>query len=243
MFDQHHRHALFLPDVQNDAYHVFFFLDVHARHRLVEQQQLWGQGQGARHLDPFLHAITEGAHWSAAECLQLHEIDDLLDIGAVLGLDAAGLAVKDRARQQRILDMRVAGQQQVFHHCQAPEEFQVLKGAGDAKARYHVGRGAAQFVLAELDASFGRMVEAADAVEKAGLASAVGADDGDNFMFRHMQRDATQGIDPAEGERDILDVQLRHLSSQVCRQMDRTRQIKPDESNQINQGGHATDAR
>ncbi len=66
-----------------------------------------------------------------------------------------------------------------------------------------------QLVLAtagavEQDAPALRPVEAADAVEQAGLAGAVGTDDCDDLTVVDVETDAVEGGDAAEGERDRL---------------------------------------
>src|SRR5262245_12699610 len=68
-------------DVENEAAHVFLLFDVHARHRLVEQEELGLGGQGPRQLDALLQPVRQAAGRCLANGLDLQEVDDALDEG------------------------------------------------------------------------------------------------------------------------------------------------------------------
>src|SRR5258708_12455733 len=56
------------------------------------------------------------------------------------------------------------------------------------------------------------MIEAVDDVEQRGLAGAIGADDGADLAFADVEGNAADRLDPAEGERHVLDRE-QHLAS------------------------------
>src|SRR3989339_880290 len=90
MFHQHHGNLAFLLNVHDKSDNILFFLLIHPGHGLVQEQDIRGQGQGTSHLDFFLDTIAEISDQAFAVGLQLHKIDDVLDIGPVLGLYPGG---------------------------------------------------------------------------------------------------------------------------------------------------------
>ena len=91
------------------------------------------------------------------------------------------------------------------------KEFDVLEGSGNAEMGDLVRAGACDVVFAPVvvdDFSFLRFVESANAVEQAGLARAIGTDDGEYFTLLDFQPDVEQRRDAAEAQLNILDVKL-----------------------------------
>src|SRR5712691_6935646 len=66
-------------DVEDEAAHVLFLLDVHAGHGLVEQQEHGLGRQRPRELDPLLQAVGKPPDGGLADRLDLQEVDDLLN--------------------------------------------------------------------------------------------------------------------------------------------------------------------
>jgi len=64
---------------RDEARHVLFSSGVHARHRLVEQQQRRLQGERARELDALLQSVREGVDDFLPDVFDLEKIDDVLD--------------------------------------------------------------------------------------------------------------------------------------------------------------------
>ncbi len=104
VLDHHHGHAELFVEIDDVARHVLLFLEVHAGHRLVEQDQLRLQRHGAGELDALAQAVGQGAGGGLAHRLQVEEIDDLLDLAAMLELLAprAGQPVQ-RSRDEIVL--------------------------------------------------------------------------------------------------------------------------------------------
>src|SRR5207248_1347608 len=83
VLDERDRRAELAVDVEDEAAHVLFLLDVHAGHGLVEEQQLRLGGQRARQLHALLQAVGQRAGRHLADGLDLQEVDDALDGGAM----------------------------------------------------------------------------------------------------------------------------------------------------------------
>ena len=64
--------------LDDEAAHVLLLLAVHARHRLVEQQELRLHRQRPAELDALLQAVGQRADRRLADRLDLEEVDDLL---------------------------------------------------------------------------------------------------------------------------------------------------------------------
>ena len=86
-----------------------------------------------------------------------------------------------------------------------PEQLHLLKRARQAQPCQRMGRIAEQIGAAEPDLPLLRMVEAADAVEQAGLAGAVGADQTGNGAFRHLQAHIVERPQSPKGETQPVD--------------------------------------
>ena len=83
VLDHDDRDVQLVADVEDVAGGVLGLLEVHAGHRLVEQQQLGLHGEGPAQLDALLHAVGQQADGQRAPLLELEEVDDLLDDAAV----------------------------------------------------------------------------------------------------------------------------------------------------------------
>src|SRR5207253_2061234 len=57
-----------------------------------------------------------------------------------------------------------------------------------------------------------RGVETGDDVEERGLAGTVGPDEPDDLVLVDREADAVEHLEPAEAERDVVDVEVRVLS-------------------------------
>ena len=113
----------------------------------------------------------------------------------------------------------------VVEHAHAPEEGDVLEGAGDPQPGALVGRQVRNVVSVEGDAPARGRVDPADAVEDAGLARAVRADDREEVAGGNVHADAGQGRHAAEVEMQPLEGEQRHarLRAAALRRGARTR--------------------
>src|SRR5574343_1095916 len=207
VLDQDDGGAEFLVDVEDEAAHVLFLLDVHAGHRLVEQQHAGLHGQGAAQVDALLQAVGQAAHRGLAEGLDLEEVDDVLDEGAVRALLALGRAPADRLLEEVGLHLQVAARHDVVDHAHALEERQVLEGARHPHLGHLAAVHVAEGLAPEGDLALLRRVDAVDAVEHRALAGAVGADDRADLVRAHVEADVGQRLDATEAQADVLDVE------------------------------------
>src|SRR5574343_1620803 len=207
VLDQDDGGAEFLVDVEDEAAHVLFLLDVHAGHRLVEHQHAGLHGQGAAQVDALLQAVGQAAHRGLAEGLDLEEVDDVLDEGAVRALLALGRAPADRLLEEVGLHLQVAARHDVVDHAHALEERQVLEGARHPHLGHLAAVHVAEGLAPEGDLALLRRVDAVDAVEHRALAGAVGADDRADLVRAHVEADVGQRLDAPEPQADVLDVE------------------------------------
>ncbi len=204
-----------IVDVEDVARHVLLFLEVHAGHRLVEQQQVRLHRQRAAKLDALLQAVSQPPDRHAADLLDLEEVDDLLDAVAVLDLLFHRRAMPQQLPEEPAVHLQRAAGHDVVERGHAAKQRHVLEGARDAAlgriVRSHLG---ARLAL-EGDAALLRRVEAVDDVEHRSLAGAVRADDGADFAFADVERHVADGFDAAERQRHILDREQRLADSGV----------------------------
>jgi hypothetical protein len=206
--DQQHGGAAFGDDAADQRRHLPPFVRVHARHRLVEQQQPRAHHQGARQFHTLLHAIRKAADRPVADRAEVEEIDDLgIDPRGQRRLLAPRRAEPRRCREAVGAQFGVRPELDVLEHRHALEQRDVLEGAGDAAARAAVGGQGEQVVAGEPHRAGRGPVETRDDVEQRRLAGAVGADDGGDPVGYRARRHLRKGRKPAEGERDTLDLQ------------------------------------
>ena len=212
VLDQRDGGAELLVHVEDEARHVLLLLEVHAGHRLVEQQQLRLHRERAAELDALLQAVGQPADRDLADVLDLEEVDDLLDLAAVLDLLGERRAEAEDLPEEAAVHLQGAAGHDVVERRHAAEQRDVLEGARDAAARRLVGPHLRARLALEGDAAFLRMVEAVDDVEHRGLAGAVRADDGADLALADVERHVGERLHAAERERHVLDRQqrLRH---------------------------------
>jgi len=105
------------------------------------------------------------------------------------------------------------GSHEVIQGGEAGIELDVLEGAGDAQSGYPVGGNFGDVPAIEQDLAFLRAVEAVDAVEQAGLAGAIRADDSQYFAFFYLDVDVGEGLQAAEGKGKIVNAKLVAVSA------------------------------
>src|SRR5471032_1743697 len=117
MLDQHDGGAELIVDVQNEAAHVLLFLDIHARHRFVQQQDVRFGGQRAAQLHALLQAVGQTSHRRLADRLDFQEVDDFLGLDAVRDFLAPGRSPVQRLHQEVRFHLQVAAGHDVVQYC------------------------------------------------------------------------------------------------------------------------------
>ena len=102
--------------------------------------------------------------------------------------------------------------QQVLQHRHLREQFAMLERAREAEARDLVRRARADRRPAEADGAL-PAIDAADAIEHAGLAGAVRSDQREQFAGIDRERHVFEHAEAAEAQRQALDRKLSHTTS------------------------------
>ena len=102
---------------------------------------------------------------------------------------------------------------QILEHRHALEQPDVLEGAGDAGVAIDIvvveplQVEALTAGMGELHQTFGRLVEAGDAIEHRGLAGAVRPDQRSDVVAAHRERNVVDGEQPTEAHGQVLDLE------------------------------------
>src|SRR5499427_3056264 len=209
VLDQRDRGAELVVDVENVARHVLLLLEVHAGHRLVQQQEVRLHCERAPELDALLQAVGQPADRDLADLRDLEEVDDLFGLDAMRDLLGERRPGAQDLPEQAAAHLEGAAGHDVVERRHAAKQGNVLEGARNAAARRLVGTHAGTGFSLERDATLLRMIEAVDDVEHRGLAGAVWADDGANLAAPDVECDLGQRAHAAEGQRHVLDRQQR----------------------------------
>ena len=133
----------------------------------------------------------------------------VLDRGAMGDLLAAHAREKQHFRKSIRAHARMAAGEQIIDHAHLRKQLAVLKGAGDAQARQFVRRQAGDVAAAK---AYGALpaINAADAVEHAGLAGAIRPDQRQKLAALDRERDPIEHDQAAKAQLQILDRQFSH---------------------------------
>jgi hypothetical protein len=106
----------------------------------------------------------------------------------------------------------VPGGKQILQHAHLRKQLAVLEGTRNTETCDMVRRLAGDALAAKPNATFS-MIEATDAIECAGLAGAVRADQGEQFAAFDGKRHIVEYDETAEAQRQMLDLELSHTIS------------------------------
>ena len=204
MLDQRDRRAELVVDVEDEAAHVLLLLDIHAGHRLVEQQQFRLHRQSARQFDPLLQPIGELPDRHLADRLDLEKVYEALDIGAVLELLPLGRPGVNRLPEQAAPHPQQASGHDVVEGRHAAEQRDILKGAGDALRGGVVRPHAPALRALPAQRAALRVIKAVDDIQQRGLAGAVRPDDREDLVPPDRQTDPGERLDAAKGKADPI---------------------------------------
>src|SRR5215470_1243379 len=147
-----------------------------------------------------------------AEALELDELDDLLDRRALAHLLAAHTWQEQQLGERTGAHARMTAGQQILDHGHVGKQLAVLERARNAETGDVVRRASAKLLAAETDVT-AAAVETADAVEHAGLAGTVRADQGEQLCGLDRERDAVEHDESAEPQREPFDLDFSHTIS------------------------------
>ena len=140
--------------------------------------------------------------------LQVKKINDFLDLFTRFNLTRAGFAGEEHFAPQPRLAVGVAADQEVLQHSGVLEQLDVLEGAGNAQpgnlVRWLVGQAQGALRPGVIDHARGGGVDAANQVEHGGLASAVGANQGEDLAALDVEADLVDGQHAAKAHAQVL---------------------------------------
>ena len=216
MVDHDRGDAPLLVHVEDVPGQRLLLFGVHACHRLVQQQELGLQGEGAPQLHQLLAPIGEVADAVAPHGLKLQKVDDALYLFPVLDLPRLLASPIQAATQNAPGHVSVTPQHQIVEHAHVLEQLDVLEGAGDAQPGDAVRRKTVDPMLGtglvgQRDGPLLSPVQPAQAVQKACLARTVGADQRLKRATAEGDADVLERRHPTEVEREPLhpDLPLR----------------------------------
>ena len=198
MLDQEHRKVLFVTEARDEAREVGSLLRVHARRRLVEQQQLRLGRERTRDLESALVAVGEVAPDHAVLPHEPRILEQLARPDARLRLLVAYARRSDDRLEQRPAQAHVHADEDVLERGHVLEEPDVLERAADAPLRERVRRFSRHLGAIEDDAAGGRLVDAREHVEERRLAGSVRPDKADDRTLRHGEVDVVDGDEASE---------------------------------------------
>src|SRR5262245_8361337 len=218
VLDEGDGRAELVVDAQDEPAHVLLFLEVHARHGLVEEEEGRLGGEGARQLHALLQPVRQPARGRLANGLDLQEVDDALDEGAVLELLTLRRPPVEAFQEEAPAHLQQAARHDVVEHAHALEQRHVLKGARDAQRGHIVGLEVGAVLAVEADVALVGMVEAADHVEERGLPRPVRPDDGGDLAAPDREAHALQRLHRAEAHADPLHLEQRRAADGLAQQ-------------------------
>ena len=206
-------------DAQDVAREILALLAVEAGGGLVEQHHLRLHGERAREADDLLDPEWQRVDRLVAEALKLDEFEHLFHRVPVHVLGGAHARQEECLGEEAGVDVRVARDEQVLDHAHVRKQLAVLEGAGDAEARNAMRPHTGDVFACETDATGARAIQAADAVQYRSLAGAVRSDQREQFAGLRLEGYVLEHLQPAEGERDGVELQrggLSHTSAGSC---------------------------
>jgi hypothetical protein len=134
VLDHHHGHSPLLIEIDDIAGHVFFFFEVHAGHRLIQEEKTGSQRDCSRQLHPLAQSVGQGGRDGVPHMLYLEQIDDVLDRAAVLQLlgPGAGQPVQ-RPAQEIVANEMMPPNENVLEDRHVSEQGEILEGAADTE--------------------------------------------------------------------------------------------------------------
>ena len=169
-----------------------------ARGRLVQQQELGPDGQGACDLDFALGAVGQVGRDLVGQVAHAHELQEVHGL-VIDGLLAVGVTPgAQQGVHEAVAEAVVLGDLDVVQHRHVVPQPDVLEGPGHAQGCDLVRFHAARVDAADFDGPGRGLVEAADKVEDRRLAGAVGPDEGAHLAALQADGQLVHGQQAAE---------------------------------------------
>src|SRR4051794_21868072 len=187
----------------------------HARGRLVQQQEVGLAGERDPDLELALLAVGQVAGKPRAVVAEVHAMHQLL--GA---RDHVAEAPDRREEIERAAAAPLHRQPQVLAHAEILEQVVTLEGAGNTQAADAARRPAGDVGVLDQNPAGAGLELAADLVDQAGLAGAVGSDDDVALARLDREVDVVGDDEASERAAEMIGAQHAHglrLRSRICR--------------------------
>ncbi len=197
MFDEQQGDAP-LPDFLQEGHQFLGFPGIESGRRFIQQHEPGLLGQGPGDLQTPGLAVGQGVRGQILPLRQPHQVQQFPGLGPGLGFSLPHPAPGPQGRQRPHFQALVPPGEDVFQHAHAAEKLDVLESAGQAAPGPLIG-GEAHQLLSGKDQPPGRgRQKPVDDIEAGGLARPVGADEGQDLSFGHVEGHPVQGLDAAE---------------------------------------------
>jgi len=202
MLDQQNGEVERFPGVQDEAHHVFLFLLVHPRHRLVQHKETRLRRQRARQFHALLHTERNHLDRLVAHAFKLQKVDNLFDLAPMRDLFFLRPNPIEERGQHAGLHEGVAAEKNVVENTHALEQGHVLESPGNPGRGHAVRLHAVDPLALEADNPGLRRIKAGHGVDHRGLAGPVRADQPEDFALLHRERYILKRLKPAEPSAD-----------------------------------------
>ena len=198
MLDQEDGNRQFIAQPPDERHHLHRLARVHARGRLIQQQEFWSGGQRARDFQPALIAVGQVLGQKISLALQADKLQQVHSLaGGLLLLPDHLRRASDRAQPGR-MQARMHADQDILQRRHVREEPDVLVRSRDPQLGDAVRCHPVQDDAVEHDRAFLGPVEPGDTVEEGRLAGAVGSNHAVDGPFFHVQIQLVDGDETAE---------------------------------------------
>src|SRR5690554_8075507 len=204
MFHHQHGYTPLFPNIQNKPGHIFFFFTVHPGDWLIQQKHLGPHSQSAGQLYALLQTIRQVGDRLAPNMVNFQKIDDMaLHLLAYRHFLATRSDKIGQRAQQAALHVYMSTQLDVIEHRHASKQCNILEGASQPHGSTYRGLYSRKCLALIADSALLGFIEARDAVEERGFASAIGADHSCHCVFWHAETDTLQCLHTTERQRKI----------------------------------------
>ncbi|CCY06109.1 putative uncharacterized protein [Eggerthella sp. CAG:1427] len=207
-----------IPDAADVLHQLRRLGRVHARRRLVQQQQQWPGGQRPDDLQTALCAVGQTPRLCMSQIRHAEEVQHLQRRGLRLTLRLAVAEAVGHGGQQVLPDAIVHPHLHIVDDAHIVVQPDILEGTGDAHAADLMGGLARRWHPIDEDAAPGGLIDAGEEVKDRGLPGSVGADQSGDLRAADGESEVIHGGQTAEIDAQsaglqhggVADITLRH---------------------------------
>ncbi|ACM30700.1 hypothetical protein Arad_9712 [Rhizobium rhizogenes K84] len=215
VLDEDHRRFILIAGSPDEVRHVALLRRRHARHRLVQKQDLRFGHQGACKLDALLQTIGQRARQPVANMVEMEELKDAhCALARIRRFPTGARKTQNLFGKSRAHPMRQTSDN-IVDNAQSLEQGQILKGSAHAEGCQPFGRhmsirGGADAYMTPVGA-----IDAADDVDQRALAGAVRPDDRTDLAGLDRQIDVNESHNTAKRQADAVQCEAAGIVGRV----------------------------